>query len=72
VTACFGQFFENYTISPHFGATFFLSIDYVLISAKMGWATFWAIFSQTYLVTLLGDHSLVPFFSSAPDFRFFH
>jgi hypothetical protein len=28
----------------------------------MGWATFWAIFSQTHLVTLLGDHSLVPFF----------
>jgi hypothetical protein len=25
----------------------------VLTFAKMGWATFWAIFSQTHLVTLL-------------------
>jgi hypothetical protein len=25
---------------------------YVLILTKMGWAIFWAIFSQTYLVTL--------------------
>jgi hypothetical protein len=25
---------------------------------KMGWATFWAIFSQTHLATLLTDHPL--------------
>jgi hypothetical protein len=26
---------------------------YVLILTRMGWATFWAIFSQTHLVTLV-------------------
>jgi hypothetical protein len=31
--------------------------------AKMGWATFWAIFSQTHLVTLLlGNRRLPSFF----------
>jgi hypothetical protein len=36
-----------------FLATFFHGKDYVLYCQKMGWATFWAIFSQTHLVTLL-------------------
>jgi hypothetical protein len=39
-----GSFFENYRSSPHSCATFFLSIDYVLILTKMCWAEFWAIF----------------------------
>jgi hypothetical protein len=39
--------------SPHFCAILFLSLDYVLILAKMGCDTFWAILSQTHLVTLL-------------------
>jgi hypothetical protein len=46
-------FFENYKSSPHFGATFFRGYGYLSIITKMGWATFWAIFSQTHLVTLL-------------------
>jgi hypothetical protein len=32
---------------------FFRGKIYSLILTKMGWATFWAIFSQTYLVTLV-------------------
>jgi hypothetical protein len=50
----YGQFFsENYRSGPHFLSTFSKSNDYVLILTKMGWATFWAIFSQTHLVTLV-------------------
>jgi hypothetical protein len=30
---------------------------YVLILTTMGWATFWAIFSKTHLVTLLIDNN---------------
>jgi hypothetical protein len=48
----FGQFFEKYSSSSNFGQIFFNSRGYVLISTKMGWATFWSIFSQTQLVTL--------------------
>jgi hypothetical protein len=48
-----GQFYKNYRISPHFYArAFFPSIDHVFILPKWGWATFWATFSQTHLVTL--------------------
>jgi hypothetical protein len=32
--------------------SFFQSIGRVLMLAKMDWATFWAIFPQTHLVTL--------------------
>jgi hypothetical protein len=39
---CFG----NYKRSPYFWAT---------LLAKMDWATFWANFSQTHLVTLLSS-----------------
>jgi hypothetical protein len=46
-----GCFFENYTSSPSFGAIFPHSI--ILIWKNMGWATFWATFSQTELVTLM-------------------
>jgi hypothetical protein len=35
--------------------TFFLGESTALILTKMGWATFWAIFSQTHLVTLNAD-----------------
>jgi hypothetical protein len=30
------------------------SVYALFVNPKMGWATFWAIFSQTHLVTLLG------------------
>jgi hypothetical protein len=36
-------------------ATFFRSKIHVLISQKVDWATFWATFSQTHLVTLIGS-----------------
>jgi hypothetical protein len=36
-------------------ATFFHGTSLVLILAKNGWATFWATFSQTHLVTLVGS-----------------
>jgi hypothetical protein len=42
---------------PNFRATFVSDTSYVctyyVIRTKMGWATFWAIFSYTHLVTLL-------------------
>jgi hypothetical protein len=48
-TVCFGQFLEQIEVcSRNFGANY----------DKMGWATFWAIFFKTHLVTLL------PIFSS--------
>jgi hypothetical protein len=47
----FGSFLK-YKSSPKFYATFILSIEYVLILTKMGWAKIWAKFSQTHLVTL--------------------
>jgi hypothetical protein len=55
VIVLLGQFYKNYRSSPKFWATFFLSM-YKLCSnfdKKNGWATFWATFSQTPLVTLL-------------------
>jgi hypothetical protein len=54
----FGRCYRNYRSSPHFCATFFLGIGHVLIFPKGGWATFWAIFSQTHPVTLLVGHQL--------------
>jgi hypothetical protein len=48
----FGQLFESDKGSPNFSATFFVSKSYALNSAKMGLATFWAIFPQTPLATL--------------------
>jgi hypothetical protein len=37
---------------PHEWATLFHTKGYALILAQIEWATFWAIFSQTHLVTL--------------------
>jgi hypothetical protein len=45
----FGKNFEKN--SPHFCRTFFSRLRFFTIK-KMGWATFWAIFSQDRLVTL--------------------
>jgi hypothetical protein len=41
---------ENIFRIPHFPGK-----SYVLIVTKMGWATFWATFSQTHLGTLFGN-----------------
>jgi hypothetical protein len=46
-------FFKNVRISTHFCATFFLSIDYVLILTKNGFGYILGDFSQTHLVTLI-------------------
>jgi hypothetical protein len=53
-TVYFGQFFLNYRSSPHMCSTFFLcNPKHRLLMYKfwqnIGWAIFWAIFSQTHL-----------------------
>jgi hypothetical protein len=49
-----GSFSKKYGTSPNFRTIFSQSTNYVFISfeQKMGWATFWANFSQTHRVTL--------------------
>jgi hypothetical protein len=55
----FGQFFKNYRSRPNFWLLFSaLKITHVFL-AKMGWATVWAILSQTHLVTLNSRRSEV-------------
>jgi hypothetical protein len=44
---------KKFRSSPNFWATFFHGKSNVLLLTKMGWATFWAIFSQTLLVTVI-------------------
>jgi hypothetical protein len=53
VNVYFGQFLFS-EVAQNFGlCLFFLgNLDYIVLT-KVGWATFWAIFSQTHLVTLL-------------------
>jgi hypothetical protein len=46
-------------------ATYFQGKSYVLILEKTGWATLWAIFWQTHLVTLIPRYGL--FFPAADD-----
>jgi hypothetical protein len=54
----FGQLFENEQSSLLFWATFPHRYGFVIIlRKKTNWTTFWAIFSQTLLVTLAAnDH----------------
>jgi hypothetical protein len=48
----FGQWLGNNRSSPHYGQLY-CSVKLICINrVKMDWATFWAIFSQTHLVTL--------------------
>jgi hypothetical protein len=51
---CRKFFLENYSSGPFWEATLFhrnkFCMDFV---KKMAWATFWAIFTQTHLVTLV-------------------
>jgi hypothetical protein len=49
---CLWAAFLNGIISPCFWTTLIHGKYYVLILTKMDWATFWAMFSQTHLVTL--------------------
>jgi hypothetical protein len=50
---------QSYIGTPHFGILF----SAAKVMPKMGWATFWAIFSQTQPVTLLLTSSRSVFFS---------
>jgi hypothetical protein len=52
-TVYFGKLFENYKNNPIFATTFFHCKGYELVWRKTVWATDWAIFSQTHLVTLI-------------------
>jgi hypothetical protein len=54
VIVYFGQWFENYKTIAHFWATFFHATYHLCINfdKKIGWATFWAIFSQNNPGTL--------------------
>jgi hypothetical protein len=47
-----GQLSKIYKSSPKILATSSAEKSYVVILTKRGWAMFWAIFSQTHLVTL--------------------
>jgi predicted membrane protein len=49
-----GQFVENFKSRPSFNCFFHIK-RYVLISTKLCWATFWAIFATTHLVTLFNN-----------------
>jgi hypothetical protein len=51
----FGRVIENYIISPNLLATIFHGKIYLLALTKVSWATSWAIFSQTHLVTLAAN-----------------
>jgi hypothetical protein len=44
--------FKNYKSTPNLLPLYYHGKKHVLILKKLGWATFWAIFSQTHLVTL--------------------
>jgi hypothetical protein len=48
-----GSFFENYRSGPTFWATFFPQQQAMFFGQKMVWDIFWAIFSQTHLLTLM-------------------
>jgi hypothetical protein len=50
-----GQFSEKYRSRPPFEATFSTEKVACNFLQKMGWAAFWASFSQTPLVTLIGS-----------------
>jgi hypothetical protein len=56
----FGKFFENKNSkkkNTNFWVTFITERNCALILTKMASATFWAIFFQTHLVTLVTMHS---------------
>jgi hypothetical protein len=56
--AVFGKYGCMY-VAHIFVATFLYGLGYASILTKMGWATFWASFSQNHLVTLLVSYKTV-------------
>jgi hypothetical protein len=62
----FGYFLKITKLAKKIFVYFFQDKCYVSIWTKSGWATFWAIFSQTHLVTLVKmDRSLDQLLSAA-------
>jgi hypothetical protein len=55
VSVYFGQFFGNYRSIPKIWATFSKGKVMYLFQRNLDWATFWASFSETHLVTLLAS-----------------
>jgi hypothetical protein len=53
VIVFFVQFYTNYKSRQKFGASFKKYSSCINFDRKIGWATFWVIFSQTHLVTLV-------------------
>jgi hypothetical protein len=47
-----GSFMKITEVAKILRSAFFHDTSYALILTKMGWVAFWAIFSQTHLVTL--------------------
>jgi hypothetical protein len=63
VAVCLWMLHENYKSSPHFGRLYSADKFMLLSRQKMGWATFWANFSQTHLVILVAatsTHRYIP------------
>jgi hypothetical protein len=54
-----GRFVKITEVAQSLGLTFFHETSCVLIWGKTGWATPYAIFSQTHLVTLLDNVDLI-------------
>jgi hypothetical protein len=54
----FGYFLKITKLAKKIFVYFFQDKCYVSIWTKSGWATFWAIFSQTHLVTLVKNGSV--------------
>jgi hypothetical protein len=67
VAVNFWQFFKNYRRRANFWTTFTRHTSDEFILATMGWATFWATFSQTHLVALVDR----PNFAPAVSFEYF-
>jgi hypothetical protein len=59
--------FESNTSSPNVYATLFHGKGLAFILTRMGLATFWAIFSQTHLVTLPGGTDVIAPASETED-----
>jgi hypothetical protein len=54
----FKLLFETYWCSKKLGGSLLYFHGIINFGDKKGWATFWAIFSQTHLVTLLSPHTM--------------
>jgi hypothetical protein len=65
----FGELFLKLQKKPTLLYYFLRSKIYVVMLTKMCWATFWAIFSQTHLVTLADEQNVSEGGGSKYDFQ---